>query len=297
MDPSSEAVVTRFDRNYADAVANLARETGFVDVKLTSLECIDRFEEEIGTQRRWLAVTGRKPRADLTDLQAKINAFWTWRGNTIESGGLSIRDERELQIWMEVLRQWLPSAPANVVDLGTGQGFLALMLAAFGHRVRGFDLAEGQLHRAREFGARVANPPVFATGDAIDPPLAPASVDVIANRNILWTLLDPARAFRNWFDALRPGGRLIAFHGINNSEGGPPPNTRDQNNTAYTEDVTARLLPIRRLPTVDPAIPLVREAGFQDVQVRRLQALEDFEREAYGADKTWLVITAVRPGA
>jgi SAM-dependent methyltransferase len=233
--------------------------------------------------------------ADLSELQVKINAFWTWRGNTISSGALAIRDEAELKTWMELLRDWLPPAPADVVDLGTGQGFLALVLAAFGHRVRGFDLAEGQLDRAREFGARVSNPPVFATGDAIEPPLEPASVDVIANRNILWTLVDPARAFRNWYAALRPGGRLIALHGINNTEGGPPPETRDQNNTAYTEDVTAHLLPIRRRPTVDPAVPLVRDAGFQDVQVTQLRALEDFERQAYGADKTWLVITALRP--
>jgi SAM-dependent methyltransferase len=233
--------------------------------------------------------------ADLQALQDKINAFWTWRGNTIESGALAVRDENELKVWMDLLRVWLPPAPADVVDLGTGQGFLAFVLAAFGHRVRGYDLAEGQLDRAREFGAQVANPPAFATGDAIDPPLEPSSVDVIANRNILWTLVDPARAFKNWYGALRPGGRLIAFHGTNNSEGGPPPNTRDQNNTAYTEDVTAHLLPIRRLPTVDPALPLVRDAGFQDVKATRLKVLEDYERQTYGADKTWLVVTAVRP--
>jgi SAM-dependent methyltransferase len=242
-------------------------------------------------------MTETKTSADLGELQAKINAFWTWRGNTISSGALAIRDEAELKTWMELLRDWLPPAPADVVDLGTGQGFLALVLAAFGHRVRGFDLAEGQLDRAREFGATVSNPPEFATGDAIDPPLELASVDVIANRNVLWTLVDPARAFRNWYAALRPGGRLIALHGVNNSEGGPPPETRDQNNTAYTEDVTSYLLPIRRLPTVDPAVPLVRDAGFQAVKVTRLHVLEDFERQAYGADKTWLVITAARPVA
>jgi SAM-dependent methyltransferase len=129
----------------------------------------------------------------------------------------------------------------------------------------------------------------------MDAPLEHASIDVVANRNILWTLLDPPRAFHNWYAALRPGGRLIAFHGINNSEGGPPANTRDQNNTAYTEDVTAHLLPIRRLPTVDPAVPLVRGAGFEDVHVTRVHALEDFERQAYDADKSWLLITAVRP--
>src|SRR5579859_3957192 len=109
----------------------------------------------------------------LPDLQQQINQFWNWRGASHQPGGLAIRNEQELHIWMEVLGGWLPPAPADVVDLGTGQGFLALVLAAFGHRVRGFDVAEAQLERAREFATGVSNPPVFALGDAIEPPLEP----------------------------------------------------------------------------------------------------------------------------
>ena len=41
--------------------------------------------------------------------------------------------------------------------------------------------------------------------------------------------------------------------------------TRDQE--AYSAAIKERLLPIRRLPTVEPALPLVRAAGFADVQV------------------------------
>jgi SAM-dependent methyltransferase len=232
-----------------------------------------------------------------TDLQEQINGFWNWRGASRQPGGLAIRNEQELRVWMEVLSDWLPPAPADVVDLGTGQGFLALVLAAFGHRVRGFDVAEAQLERAREFAATVStNPPTFALGDAIEPPLEPASVDVLANRNIMWTLLDPARAFSNWFAALRPGGRLIALHGITNTDSTAITNeaqTRDQE--AYSAAIKERLLPIRRLPTVEPALPLVRAAGFADVQVTRLESIERFEKELENRNKTWLVITAVRP--
>ena len=74
--------------------------------------------------------------------------------------GLPLRNEAELKTWMGVLESLLPPAPADVVDLGTGQGFVALVMAALGHRVRGFDLAQGQLDRAREYAARSANPPL-----------------------------------------------------------------------------------------------------------------------------------------
>src|SRR5581483_9133681 len=89
---------------------------------------LDRFELILVRIRGEARVTEISSNVDLRELQDKINAFWSWCGNIIESGGLSIRDENELKTWMGVLRDWLPSALADVVDLGTGQGFLALML-------------------------------------------------------------------------------------------------------------------------------------------------------------------------
>jgi SAM-dependent methyltransferase len=234
--------------------------------------------------------------APISDEQARLNEYWTWRGKSLPSGGLAIRNEHELRVWMDVLGPLLPPRPADVVDLGTGHGFLALVLAAFGHRVRGFDPAQGQLDRANELSAGSTNPPVFALGDAVEPRLEAASVDVVANRNILWTLIDPARAFGNWYTILRPGGRLIAFHGVNN-EGvsTQPPPQQVKTDIAYTEAVKNRLLPIRRLPTVEPALPLLRDAGFVDINVTRLESIERFELELDKHERTYLMITAKRP--
>jgi SAM-dependent methyltransferase len=199
---------------------------------------------------------------------------------------------------MEVLSPLLPPPPADVVDLGTGQGFLALVFAALGHRSRGFDLAEGMIEKAREFAHGVSNPPVFGFGDAMAPPLEPSSVDVVANRNVMWTLLDPARAFRNWLTVLRPGGRLIALHGVHVGNIGNDPAGAHQ--ATYTDEIRERLIGIHRQPTVEPALPFARDAGFVDVQVRRLMAIEEFERDlehqtGKPAQKTWLALTAVRP--
>jgi SAM-dependent methyltransferase len=229
-------------------------------------------------------------------LQDRLNEFWSWRGHSGQPGDLAIRNDAELQIWMGVLEPLLPPAPADVVDLGTGQGFVALVMAALGHRVRGFDLAEGQLERAREYAAASTNPPVFASGDAAAPPLEPESVDVIANRDVLWTLLNPAQAFANWRTALRPGGRLLVFHGVTLSST-TQPETKSRGDELYSGAVAEQLLPLRHQPTLDPALPVARAAGFVDAQVTRLAAIEHFVKGFENKDMVWLVLTATKSAA
>ena len=245
------------------------------------------------TQGRGTTVPATQFSSQLAPLQDQITQFWNWRSATQESGALAIRSEEELQIWVEVMRGLLPTAPADVVDLGTGQGFLALVCAALGHRVRGFDISDIQVAHAREFASQVSNAPRFAVGDANAPDLPPASQDVVTNRNILWTLIDAPSAFRNWFTILRPGGRLLTFHGV--SPDGESQETKDRRFSHYTDAVKDRLLPIHRIPTFEPVMPLVTTAGFVDVQIERFESIERFDREFAKQDKIWQVLTAVRP--
>jgi SAM-dependent methyltransferase len=166
-------------------------------------------------------------------------------------------------------------------------------MAALGHRVRGYDLAEGQLERAREYASASTNPPLFGVGDAAAPPLQPASVDVIANRDVLWTLLTPADAFANWRTALRPGGRLLVFHGVT-LRSTTQPETKSRGDELYSGAVAEQLLPLRHQPTLDPAIPLALAAGFLDARVTRLQPIEQFVKGFENKDMVWLVLTATR---
>jgi SAM-dependent methyltransferase len=231
-------------------------------------------------------------------LQDQLNAFWSTRREIAGPTPLNIRTERELQVWMEVLRPFVPPAPADVVDVGTGRGFLALVFAALGHRSRGFDLADGMLEKARENAAGVTNPPLYELGDAIAPPLEPNSIDALANRNVLWTLLDAQLAFRNWFTVLRPEGRLLIVHGV--GTGMTPEQAGDEHKATYTDDIQRRLIGLYRQPTLEPALQFAHDAGFLDVQLHRLSAIEEFERqlEQDGGGppaKTWVALTATRP--
>jgi SAM-dependent methyltransferase len=119
--------------------------------------------------------------------------------------------------WRTLLVDVLPRAPADVVDLGCGTGTLALLLAEEGYAIDALDFSPAMVRLAT---AKLdAAPPVVRSlvtvraGDAAQPRLAPASVDVVLCRHVLWALAQPERAVGRWVEALRPGGRLVLVEG------------------------------------------------------------------------------------
>ena len=113
--------------------------------------------------------------------------------------------------WRALLLAVLPAAPADVVDLGCGTGTLALLLAQEGYAVDGVDFSPAMVALAQRKLA--GSSAAVRLGDAGDPRLAPASVDVVLCRHVLWALPDPRRALGRWVAALRPGGRLVLVEG------------------------------------------------------------------------------------
>jgi len=126
-------------------------------------------------------------------------------------------DEGVRDAWRELLMGVLPPAPAGVADLGCGTATLALLLGEEGYRVEALDFSPAMVALAT---AKLdAAPPTVRSlvtvreGNAADPGLAPASVDVVLCRHVLWALPDPVSVVRRWVAALRPGGRLVLVEG------------------------------------------------------------------------------------
>ncbi|MEP7191568.1 MAG: class I SAM-dependent methyltransferase [Actinomycetota bacterium] len=124
-----------------------------------------------------------------------------------------LTDPATRQAWRELLESWLPAQSSDVVDLACGTGSLTVLAAGLGHRVAGVDLAGNMVQRARAKALDVAGQVSFTLGDVSDPPIEPASVDVILARHILWTLPDPWAALARWRSLLRPGGRFLLVEG------------------------------------------------------------------------------------
>lgn len=213
-------------------------------------------------------------------IQTGINSYWTGRAADYDAAQRRPeRRDRDLAAWSQVWGSALPPAPADVLDLGTGSGFVAFVHAGLGHRVVATDLAEGMIEVARSH-AHGAGAPDFRLGDAVDPDFAPGSFDAITNRYLMWTLREPLVALANWHRLLRPGGVLAVVDGLWFPEG-LEANTTPGFAASYDEEVR-RALPLAEARSIDETAEVIRSAGFRDVTVTPLTTILELDRE-YGA--------------
>jgi SAM-dependent methyltransferase len=120
-----------------------------------------------------------------------------------DSRGGAARGER---IAADVV-SWL--APGGVLEVGVGTGIVAAALRARGVPVHGVDLSAAMLRRAVD---RLG--PAVVRADALALPVASGSVDNLLFVAALHAIGDVPGAVAEAARVLRPGGRLIAVHGV-----------------------------------------------------------------------------------
>ncbi len=147
------------------------------------------------------------------DTKETISKYWDWRSQTYTNGTTGFREE-EKSIWRQALNPFLKcSKDLKILDVGTGPGFLALILAEMGHRVTGVDISEGMLEKARD-NARAMNLDVnFRHADGERLPFEDESFDLLVNRHLLWTLPNPDEAIADWVRVINQDGRILSIDG------------------------------------------------------------------------------------
>ncbi len=103
--------------------------------------------------------------------------------------------------------------PIEILDIGTGAGFFPLILSSETRHVIGIDLTETMIEEAsNKIKKYKVNSDVLVM-DAQDTSFKDNSFDIIICRNLVWTLPDPIKAYKEWNRILKKDGLLLIFDG------------------------------------------------------------------------------------
>lgn len=146
------------------------------------------------------------------ELAPEVMTFYASTVNEAERLSSSGDGTLEMVRTRELLRRYLPPAPAAVLDVGGGPGVHARWLAEDGYTVQLVDPVPRHVEQARQVPKYSAE-----LGDAREPAAEDAAYDAVLLLGPLYHLLerkDRDRALAEAYRVLRPGG-LLAAAGIN----------------------------------------------------------------------------------
>jgi len=150
------------------------------------------------------------------DLRDEINAYWSQRAATFDlSPWHDVTCEEEKAAWHALIIKYLGRGEGRrALDLASGTGIISLLMDDVGFQVTGLDWSQNMLNLAREKAKKQGRSIHFIAGDAENTMEPDASFDVIINRHLVWTLVNPRAAFTEWYRVLKPGGKLLIIDGF-----------------------------------------------------------------------------------
>ena len=145
-------------------------------------------------------------------IKHRVTHYWSHRAEGFETQRLREFESEKKDRWLSEFWKYLPQGKTlRILDIGTGTGFFACILAEQGHKATGIDLTPDMIDHAEHMAAVLGLDASFQIMDAEEPEFEPESFDVLVTRNLTWTLPHIAKAYREWYKLLKPGGVLINF--------------------------------------------------------------------------------------
>jgi ubiquinone/menaquinone biosynthesis C-methylase UbiE len=99
----------------------------------------------------------------------------------------------------------------DILDVGTGPGFFAIIMSQAGHRVTAIDCTKAMVNEAKANAENAGITADFRVSDGQELEFEDESFDLIISRNVTWTLIDAPRAYREWKRVLKSDGKIIIF--------------------------------------------------------------------------------------
>ena len=147
-------------------------------------------------------------------IKQRMTDYWTQRVDSFLALRIKEFEGEKHELWLDELKKYIPmDRKLDILDVGTGTGFLALLLASQGHHVTGIDLTPDMIRAAEKMSGQLGIPADFYVMDGETPDFKEGSFDVIVSRNLMWALPHMDKAYQSWYRLLRKNGVLVNFDG------------------------------------------------------------------------------------
>lgn len=218
-------------------------------------------------------------------IKQEIKDYWHKRSKAYDKWHLA-RSEEEKLAYKKVLGKVLGNGNLNILDVGCGTGFVALLLAEMGHEVAALDITEGMMEKAKTHARESGLSIRFEIGDADNLPFDDESFDTVVCRWLFWTLPDHLRAMKEWVRVTRHGGKILVIDGkwrdlssltgllkeICRGLGTIVYEKKFPWNYGYRKEVNS-LLPTRDGVTSDDAVRIFQQAGLSNISLEMLNEI------------------------
>lgn len=157
-------------------------------------------------------VMKQQPELISAPIKERIQGYWSERSKDFASLRKQELEGDMAPLWQAEIERYIPmDRELKILDVGTGSGFFAILLAKLGHQVTGIDLTPSMIEEAKKLAADQQIYADFLVMDAENPAFADESFDVVISRNLTWTLPHAEHAYKQWYRVLKKGGMLLNF--------------------------------------------------------------------------------------
>lgn len=142
----------------------------------------------------------------------KIVSYWNWRAASYSKSVKRELSNNSKVLWYDILFEAVEGRSGlRSLDIGTGPGFFAILLAEMGHKVTALDSSQAMLDMAAQ-NVQVAGQEVtFVLSDMSELPFEDESFDLLVCRNVTWMLKQPQETYNEWYRVLAGAGMLLIF--------------------------------------------------------------------------------------
>ena len=146
------------------------------------------------------------------DPKMRIKNYWTQRSHSFAE--LRVRELNSIMAdrWLREIAKYIPAGgQLRILDIGTGPGFFAILLAQEGYQVTAIDCTAEMLAEAQANAGALAEQITWKQMDAQKLEFADESFDLVLSRNLTWVLEEPEIAYAEWYRVLKPKGIMLNF--------------------------------------------------------------------------------------